>query len=141
TLNSETAGVRFLIISSHCMPLRGGAAVVYDQICRNADGRGMILSVKEDYDTGLPIAGVKEFDAAAPYRVVRVGALRPATNTVARGRVGAALSRIADLRIYDRTLIATLWCILRYRIEVVCVGDVISLGWLAFPVHRLLRRK
>ncbi len=130
---------RCVLVSSHFPPLRGGAGVVYDQICRHLAGRVTALSAKRDYATNLPITAAAEFDAQAPYPIVRVALLRP-PDRAWRSRLASRLAVLAvDLPILIRTLAATLWVSRRSRARIVCIGDLISLGWMVWPLRYLFR--
>ncbi|MGH9810842.1 MAG: glycosyltransferase family 4 protein, partial [Terriglobia bacterium] len=106
------------------------------------------MSAARDYATDAPIPGVREFDEAASYRIVRVPLLR-ASDRPAMRRAPSGLQRLwdqvtrllIDVPILSRTLVVTGWLSLIGRIPVICIGDLISLGWMAWPLRRVLRRK
>jgi len=121
--------------------MRGGSAVVYDQICRHVGGLATVLSARRDYATNRAIPGAREFDAEAPYRIVRLPLLRPPDRQGAGQTPGSIGHLIGDISILLRTLAVAAWLSLRERAHVVCIGDLISLGWLAWPLRHLLGRK
>lgn len=132
---------RSVLISSNFPPLRGGAGVVYDQICRNLTGRVTALSANRDYATNLPIPQTREFDAQAPYPVIRIPLLRP-PETHRRNRLASFLTMVVvDVPILIRTLAITVWSSLRARARVVCIGDLISLGWMVWPLRYIFGLK
>jgi phosphatidylinositol alpha-1,6-mannosyltransferase len=132
---------RSIIVSSHFPPQRGGAGGVYDQICRHLPGRVTGLSARRDYATNLPIPATAEFDAQTPYRMIRIPLLR-APDQRRRSRFASRLAvLLVDLPILLRTLAATAWLSLRFRARVVCIGDLISLGWMAWPLRYALGLK
>lgn len=132
---------RSILVSSHFPPLRGGAGVVYDQICRHLAGRVTALSAGRDYATNLPIAASVEFDAQAPYRMVRLPLLRPPYRQQ-RSRLASLLAvLVIDLPILMRTLAVAAWVCRRQRARIVCIGDLISLGWMVWPLRYVLRLK
>ncbi len=133
---------RSVLVSSHFPPLRGGAGVVYDQICRHLMGRVTALSAARDYATNLPIAAAGKFDAQAPYPIVRAPLLRPPYRHHRRSRLAALLAvLVVDLPILIRTLAVVAWVSLRSRARIVCIGDLISLGWMVWPLRYILRLK
>jgi len=131
--------VRSLLISSHFPPQRGGAGVVYDQLCRHLAGRITALSAYCDYATDLPISAAGAFDATAPYRIVRLPLLRPPDRPRQRRFVSRLMFPVADLPILMRTLAVAAWLGIRTRARIVCIGDLISLGWMVWPLRHLLR--
>jgi len=132
---------RSVLISSHFPPLRGGAGVVYDQVCRHLVGQVIALSASRDYTTNRPIPGTRDFDAQAPYRIIRLPLLRPPEGT-RRSRLRSRLSVLfVDLPILLRTLAVTVWTSLSAGARVVCIGDLISLGWMAWPLRYFFHLK
>jgi phosphatidyl-myo-inositol dimannoside synthase len=135
---SNAAHTRSILVSSHFPPLRGGAGVVYDQICRHLAGRVTVLSAKRDYATNLPIPATHDFDQQAPYPIVRLPLLR-APEIRRRTRFAARLAvLVVDLPTLIRTLAVTAWLSIRSRARIVCIGDLISLGWMAWPLRYVL---
>ncbi|MGH7045567.1 MAG: glycosyltransferase family 4 protein [Stellaceae bacterium] len=131
--------VRSLLISSHFPPQRGGAGVVYDQLCRHLGGRITALGARRDYATNLPIAAAGAFDAGAPYPIVRLPLLRPPDRPRQSRLVSRLVFPVADLPILMRALFVAAWLGIRRRARVVCIGDLISLGWMVWPLRYLLR--
>ncbi|HEY3909964.1 MAG TPA: glycosyltransferase family 4 protein [Stellaceae bacterium] len=133
--------VRSVLISSNFPPLRGGAGVVYDQICRHLAGQVTALSVSRDYLTNLPIPATGSFDTQAPYPIVRIPLLRP-PEALRRSPVASRLAMLViDLPIFLRTFAVTAWLSLRARARVVCIGDLVHLGWMVWPLRYILRLK
>lgn len=132
---------RSIIVSSNFPPLRGGAGVVYDQICRNRSGWVTALSVRRDYTTNLSIRETSSFDAQAPYPIVRIPLLRPPEGHRRHGLAWLLTSLAVDLPILLRTLTVTAWLSLRQRARVVCIGDLVYLGWMVWPLRYVLRLK
>lgn len=119
-----------LLIASNFPPVRGGSAVVYDNLARNADGRITVLTSKINYRDGLPIIGWREHDRHAPYRIVRLPLLR---TKLREGHVGLIrkLSLVAhDVWIRLRLTAAALVLIRQERISAVCIGELLASGWM-----------
>lgn len=119
-----------LLIASNFPPVRGGSAVVYDNLARNAGGRIIVLASKINYRDGLPIIGWREHDRHAPYRIIRLPLLR---TELQEGQVGPIrkLSLIVhDLWIRLRLVATTLVVIRRERISAVCIGELLASGWM-----------
>jgi glycosyltransferase involved in cell wall biosynthesis len=134
---------KILFISSNFPPVIGGSAVVYDQLCRNARGRIVALGAANDYRTGEPWPDIEQKDADRGYMIHRVPLLRPAASgSEPRNwieRVCHALFR--DLPIMLGVLGFVFALTLKYRVKVICLGELIYGGWLVFPIRYLLRRK
>ncbi len=120
---------RVLLISSTFPPVTGGSAVVYENICRNAQGRVAGLAPLRDYSTGAPLAGIDAHDQNAPYPIHRIPLLRPAE----RGKRG----RFGDLLLMARVLGAVLKIARREGVSTICLGDLVYGGWLVFPLRYL----
>ena len=60
---------RVLLISSTFPPVTGGSAVVYENICRSANGAVVGLGASHDYTTGRALAGVEAHDRNAGYSI------------------------------------------------------------------------
>ena len=122
---------RALLISSTFPPVTGGSAVVYENICRNAQGRVAGLGASQDYMTGEKLAGVAAHDAHAPYPIYRIPLLRPAES--GKGKRG----RLSDLLLMLRVLGAVVKIARRERVATICLGDLVYGGWLVFPLRYL----
>ena len=134
---------KILFVSSNFPPVIGGSAVVYHQLCKNADGRIVALSASRDYRTGEAWPGLAESDSAIGYPIYRVPYLRPpifeqeAANWV--GRLLRVVGR--DLPVMFSVLMRVISLIIANRVRVVCLGELIYGGWLVFPLRYLLGRK
>ncbi len=134
-----------LLIANNFPPARGGSAVVYDNLARHAPNDILVLAPRRSYLDGLPMIGWREQDRRAPFRTRRidllrtpirpgleVGAPRPGTWQDARFRLG-------DLRIRVRLLRTVLLLVRRGNLRTVCVGELLSNGWLLVLLRRLVR--
>ena len=110
--------------------MRGGSAVVYDNLARNADGRIVVLAPKINYRDGLPIVGWREHDRHAPYRIIRLPLLRTKLQDAHVGLVWKRLLIANDLWIRLRLVAMVLAVIRRERISAVCIGELLASGWL-----------
>jgi glycosyltransferase involved in cell wall biosynthesis len=131
-----------LFVSSNFPPVIGGSTVVYDQICRNAPEDIVAVGSRRNHDTGEPWEGVDAFDASCPYRIHRRSYLRPPATAKRSGTFGRLLSFLLDdLPVMLSTLLFLTLIIVRYRVRVVCLGELISGGWLVFPLRYILWRR
>ena len=128
-------GTRSIIVTSNFPPVVGGSCQVYAALAEQGRGLVSVLAPRRSFQTGDVLAGAAEFDGAAPYRVHRIDLLRPGQNS------GRFRSAVRDGWIMARLLAVLAWICLRERIAVVCIGDLIYGGWLAWPLRHLLRRR
>jgi phosphatidylinositol alpha-1,6-mannosyltransferase len=132
---------RCLIVANTFPPVVGGSAVAYDNQARFAQGRISVLAPYDDYRTGWPTIGWREYDRTVPYPIHRIRLLRtpllPDAPSVVQRLVAAARDvaiRISVLRAIRRIGRAE-------NIDVICIGELVASGWLATACHVLLRLK
>ena len=136
-----TARGGILLIASNFPPVRGGSAVVYDNLARNAEGRIVVLTSKINYRDGLPIIGWREHDRHAPFRVIRLPLLRTKLQDGKDGLIWKLPLIINDLWIRLRLLMATLIVIRRERVSAVCIGELLASGWMLSILRWLPRMR
>ena len=119
-----------LLIASNFPPVRGGSAVVYDNLARNADRRIVVLAPKLNYRDGLPIIGWREHDRHAPYRIIRLPLLRTKLQDGGRGLTWKLSLILNDIWIRLRLLATALVVIRQERISAVCIGELLASGWM-----------
>jgi glycosyltransferase involved in cell wall biosynthesis len=131
-----------LLVASTFPPVIGGSAVVYEQLCRNAPEKIVGLGPSRNYHTAEEFRGTAELDGTTPYRMHRVEYLRPVSADTRKGLLARAWSILVDdLPVMARTFSKVAALIVRYRVKVVCVGELVDLGWLVLPVRFILGRK
>ncbi|MBK4734293.1 glycosyltransferase [Noviherbaspirillum pedocola] len=131
--------VRCLMIASTFAPLHGGSAVVYDNLCRHMpEGSIRVLTARKSYLTNREIEGWQEHDRAAPYPVERIPLLRPLMQPPP-ANILVSLWRFAvrDIPLYASTLIAAASIVRKHRINVICVGELVTGSWLGIALKRL----
>jgi phosphatidylinositol alpha-1,6-mannosyltransferase len=132
-----SASGQVLLIANNFPPIRGGSAVVYDNLARHSGGRIVVLAPRLDYVDGLPLIGWREHDRRAPYKVVRLALLRTLMRDVPWcGPLGELLFRASDILIRLRVGISLLRLIRAERIAAVCIGELLASSW----IIDLLRR-
>ena len=133
---------KILFVSSNFPPVIGGSSVVYDQICRNLSDDIVALGPSRDYRTGKEWSDLAAVDLACGYPVHRIAYLRPPAGGQSQGWFGRFSSLIgSDLPVMLRALVCIVGLILRYRIKAVCLGELVSGGWMVFPLRYLLGRR
>ncbi|MGZ8407565.1 MAG: glycosyltransferase [Caulobacteraceae bacterium] len=128
-----------LFVSNNFPPVTGGSSVVYDQMCRQLSQDIVALCPARHYSTGEPYPDLAARDAERGYPIHRVSHLRPPLTTKRLGRFSSLL--LHDIPIMLRALAAITALILRHGSRVVCLGELLSNGWLVFPLRYLLRRR
>ncbi len=131
-----------LLVSSTFPPVIGGSAVVYEQLCRNAPETIVGLGPSRNYHTGEEYPCLAEADAQAPYLMHRLEYLRPILVHKRRNLHRRLWSIFADdLPVMARTFFHVAKLAAHYRVKVVCVGEIVDLGWLVIPLRYLLGLK
>ena len=148
-MNGPDPGLRarrasVLLVANNVPPVRGGSAVVYDNLARHAPDHILVLAPRRSYLDGLPMIGWREQDRRAPYQTRRLDLLRTLIRPEAEGasRCGIwrqAQFRLGDLRIRTRLLRTVLALVRTGGIHTVCVGELLSSGWLLVLLRRLVR--
>ncbi|MBU6499429.1 MAG: glycosyltransferase family 4 protein [Rhodospirillales bacterium] len=119
-----------LLIANNFPPVRGGSAVVYDNLARGAGGRIIVLAPSIAYTDGLPTIGWREHDRMASYRVIRLPLLRTVLDGGGEGWLRRQRFRAADLLIRLRLTATLLRLIRTERVGAVCVGELIASSWI-----------
>lgn len=133
---------RILFVSSNFPPVIGGSSIVYDQLCRNASADIVALGASCRPGSGQPWPGLEELDAKCGYAIHRLPHLRPPHVLAGAGRLGRILALLRDdLPIMLRTLAFIVRLVIQYRVETVCIGELLFGGWLTFPLRYVLRRR
>jgi glycosyltransferase involved in cell wall biosynthesis len=129
---------RCLIVTSNFPPVRGGSSEVYSNLATWGDGRVVVLTAARDYKTGerLPVASGPA--AADGFAVHRIDLLRPLDRPAA-SPIGRLVSFAgSDVPTMLRVFLAIARLVRRERIAVVCIGELVYLGWLIVPCRYLL---
>ena len=124
-------GPRILLVTNNLPPVRGGSAIVYDNLARHAGGAVVVVAPRLSYLDGLPLIAWREHDRLAPYRVIRLALLRTVMAASAPARWFARLGfRLRDAAIRARLLALVARHALRGRASAVCVGELVASAWL-----------
>ncbi|HEX4259741.1 MAG TPA: glycosyltransferase family 4 protein [Acetobacteraceae bacterium] len=130
---------KVLLLANNFPPVRGGSAVVYDNIASASCGRIDVLAPRIGYADGLPLIGWREHDRRAPYRVHRLRLLRTVLASSAPSSPAQRARLLAnDLAIRLQLWFAILRLVRRERVRAVCLGELVASGWLIRPLRRLL---
>jgi phosphatidylinositol alpha-1,6-mannosyltransferase len=131
--------VRCLMIASTFPPIHGGSAVVYDNLCRHMpEGSIRVLSARLSYHDGKEIENWREHDAQAPFPIDRIALLRPRIAPPPANLMVTGWRLLCqDLPLYLRCLAAAASIVRRHRINVICVGELVSGSWLGIALKKL----
>ena len=132
-----TQSGKVILIANNFPPIRGGSAVVYENLARHSGERVVVIAPSINYTDGLPLIGWREHDRRAPYRIIRLPLLRTVIrDTPWRGQIGKLIFRTSDLIIRAR-LAATLFRLIRAEHpDAICIGELLASSW----IIALLRR-
>lgn len=123
---------RILLLASNFPPVLGGSAVVYESLARHAGRRIVVLAPTINYADGRELAGWKEFDEAAPYRIKRYPLLRTRLQkgeTSSRG-LARSLGLLGDLALRVILSVRLLRLVAVERVTTVCIGELLAGGWM-----------
>ncbi|WP_374763618.1 glycosyltransferase family 4 protein [Yunchengibacter salinarum] len=123
---------RILLISDNLPPVIGGSGVVYDALARALPENMVVLTSTHTPD-GTEKPGWRAVDQGAPYRCHRWRHVR-----LRQG--GGLIGRLRDL--WQMALVSLkVWRLAgQERADVIVIGELVSLGWLALALKRLGRR-
>lgn len=131
--------VKCLLVASTFPPIHGGSAVVYGNLCDEMpSGSIRVLAAKINYLTNSPIDGWQNHDRMAEYPIDRVSLLRPlmlpppANNLVSLYRLV-----FQDIPLYGRILLSAAGIVQKHKINVVCIGELVTGSWLGVALRKI----
>lgn len=130
---------KVLLIASNFPPVRGGSAVVYANMAREAGAAVEVLAPRRNYADGTMQIGWREHDRRAGYRVRRLELLRtllPGGRPNAWQRLWLLSDDIAIRVQLLGTVLAMSW---RRRYRAICLGELLASGWMIRLLRALLR--
>ncbi len=136
---ASVARMRCLLVTSIFAPINGGSAVVYENLCRYAPAGSMqVLAPTRHYENGQALEGWREHDADAAFTIHRIELLRPRATWPSNKFEKVFLWLFTDLPLRARVLWQAMRIVRRERIDVVCIGELVSGAWLGLALKRLL---
>ena len=135
----RTTELRCLLIASTFPPIHGGSAVVYANLCQHLPkGSVRVLTAKKNYLSGKEIEGWQQHDSHVEYPVDRIELLRPLMAAAPRNRWVSLCRLVAqDLPLYARAAYTAAGIVYKHRINVVCVGELVSGSWLGILLKKI----
>jgi phosphatidylinositol alpha-1,6-mannosyltransferase len=131
--------VRCLLIASTFAPIHGGSAVVYENLCRHMpQGSIRVLTASTNYQTNTEVPGWRAHDAGQRFPVDRLHLLRPLRMPPPANKLVSLWRLLAyDMPLYARALAKAALLVRRHRINVVCVGELVTGSWLGIALKKL----
>lgn len=127
-----------LFVSSNFPPVVGGSSVVYQQICRRLSGRLVALGSRTSLN-GDVWRDLEAADSSCGFTLHRIHALQPSPINIKRSRIQIFIDRFRiDLPIMIRTTVEVVRIAKKYQVKSVCLGELVGLGWLVFPLRYFL---
>lgn len=112
--------------------------MVYEKIAEHLPGQVRALSGRMRVRDGEMLPGIAQHDAAVNYAIDRLDLLRPRMTGRRPGFLGGVIWRLSEVLPIQFKVWRRVRAIVRaHGINVVCIGDLESLGWLASPCKRL----
>lgn len=139
TAQEHATPVRALMIASTFPPIHGGSAVVYDSLCKHMPcGSIRVLTARYNYLTHKEIEGWEKHDLLKTYPIERADYLRPPSlPPPANTLVSIYRLLFQDIPLYLRVLWQASRIVRKHRINLVCIGELVSGSWLGIALRRL----
>ena len=132
-----------LLVTNNLPPVRGGSAIVYDNLARHSDAI-RVIAPRLSYVDALPLIGWREHDRLAPYPVKRLDLLRTVMRrAVPHPAYGPSMPswlqrlgfRMHDAWIRTRVTAAVARTLFGGPVRAVCVGELVASAWLLFVLR------
>lgn len=128
---------RCLIVTSNFPPFRGGSAVVYQILCEHGGGAVLALAPYADAESMKEFPGWRAHDKESSYVIHRIKTLKTRSIRSTSLLHTLWLNLRFELPLKMRTFRHIIEIIRRHNVKIVCIGELISGGWLA-PVCKYL---
>ena len=131
--------VRCLLVASTFAPIHGGSAVVYENLCIHMPTDSIrVLTAKKNYLNNQEVAGWREHDATAVFPIDRIALLRPLMQGPPANTF-MSLCRLVfqDVPLYLHVLFSAIRIVLKHKINVVCIGELVTGSWLGMALKKL----
>ncbi|RJG01894.1 glycosyltransferase [Noviherbaspirillum sedimenti] len=131
--------VKCLLVASTFPPIHGGSAVVYENLCEKLPLESIrVLTAKRNYLNNQEIEGWQQHDSTAAFPVDRISLLRPLMAPPPANTL-VSLYRLVfqDLPLYARMLMTAALLVYRHRINVVCIGELVTGSWLGIALKKI----
>jgi phosphatidylinositol alpha-1,6-mannosyltransferase len=136
---SRSEKVNCLLVASTFPPIRGGSAVVYENLCSYMPRGSMrVLTASRNHLGNSEVAGWRDQDRRAAFPVDRIDLLRPLMMPPPSSMLESLYRFVfLDLPLFGRIFFHAARIVRRHRVNVVCIGELVTLGWLG-PILRKL---
>jgi glycosyltransferase involved in cell wall biosynthesis len=135
---SSEPRARCLIVTSNFPPVPGGSSEVYYNLAKWSGGRVAVLAAARDYRTGAPLPAEPAQVEAGGFSLDRLDLLRPLDRPAA-----SLIGRLVSFVVFDLPIMVRLFrkiaeIVRRERVGVICIGELVYLGWLIVPCRYIL---
>jgi glycosyltransferase involved in cell wall biosynthesis len=138
---SKIRKILFISNQFHPPPVIGGSAAVYDEVCRRGASDIVALGGRHS-PAGRRWTDLDKTDSIRGYIIHRVPWLLPPSAASRKNCLARLTERLTrDIAIMAYTVLFIAILIVRYRVQVVCLGELVSGGWLVFPIRYIFRRR
>ncbi|NVJ96511.1 MAG: glycosyltransferase family 4 protein [Alphaproteobacteria bacterium] len=121
---------RCLLITTHYLPLVGGAQTVYDELARNLHGHLVILTSHCDYTSGKEVRGWNEFDRNASYNIIRLPKMRPRLLSGIPSFIDRFINACSGFEITRQIKKRIRNEMQQHQYDAICIGALDALGYL-----------
>jgi glycosyltransferase involved in cell wall biosynthesis/peptidoglycan/xylan/chitin deacetylase (PgdA/CDA1 family) len=135
--------VRCLLVASTFAPMHGGSAVVYENLCIHMPPDSIrVLTAKTNYLNNQEIEGWQQHDQSVNFPIDRIRLLRPLMQQPPANFL-ASLCRFAfqDIPLYAHVLLAAVRIVRQHKINIVCVGELVSGSWIGIALKKIFGLK
>lgn len=132
--------VRCLLVSSTFAPMHGGSAVVYENLCLHMPQDSIrVLTAKKNYSNNQEIPDWRSHDDSVGFPIERLNLLRPLMQQRPPANILVSLYRFAfqDIPLYVRVFLAAAQIVRRHKINVVCIGELVTGSWLGIALKKV----
>ncbi|UTW56715.1 glycosyltransferase family 4 protein [Kordiimonas sp. SCSIO 12610] len=131
-----------MIITTHFLPLIGGAQSVYDALARNLADQVSVLTAYTDYTTERSVDRWQEFDKSCPYPIARLKEVRlPMQSNDARSIFSKAISLYKEHNLRAKVLNTIERQEKTNPVDIYCIGALDALGWLVQDIQVRFQKK
>jgi len=138
TIGHSTEKAKCLIVATNFPPVRGGSAVVYENLCKSADRSIVVLTAWRSYASGEEVAGWRQHDQSSPFPIYRLELLRPPVTHSPWLTANIVSVIFNDLPLMLRVLRKVRRIVRDHGIGVICIGELVYGGWLVFACRYVL---
>lgn len=127
-----------LLIANNFPPVLGGSSVVYKELANRAGGKVVVLAPSRSYIDCLALKGWQSYDDNSMHFIYRLPLLRLPLQKAKPGRLKKLFLNACEVVLRIVVSVRTLYIIKKHNVTAVCVGELISNGWMLPLIRRWL---